>query len=728
MPEVTVTALRPEPLGSYLKALALLRLVATQADREAEGWWASDRFHLRSELDLDDLVGFLTERYCPTPLVAPWNGGSGFGPNDKKASPTAVAAVELVASSEDPRLATYRRAIAAVRELVARPGWHELAKEQQVALCRNHLPDQSIPWIDAAVVLTAEHRRFPPLLGTGGNDGRLDFSSNFLQRLAECFALADRPSSATPIDVLAQVLITGEPAPLDRSVIGQFDPGAAGGVGSGPLGAAPSLANPWDLVLVLEGAIVFASAAARRLSTGRAAVGVPFMVDSSPAGHASAAPEGSRGELWAPIWERPATFSEIERLVGEGRAEYRGRQARSGLDFARAAVSLGTERGIGSFTRHAFLERNGLATLAVPVGHLRVRERSEVGLTSALDPWINRLRRVANPPASLIALLREFDDAVFEVTTTDRPADALLRVLEVTARLDRLAQRSSSFRDLQAPSGLRADKWLDVVHDSSVESTLAISLASLRVAPWEKHGVIRALVASGYGAPRPPLVPGLGTRRITDVLGEVHHRMSLDRPPERGAHGRAAESPGTAGAAGWLPGLWRHRVDPRAAIAVASGDLDDDRLERLLSCYLLLDWSGWSPPSPVSELGEMIAVDVNTAQAWCLLILPFFQGSPPRSYRTLAPPCARPAWVRALSSGRIGDVTTAALRSLTIAGIEPLLPHPRRLIEQLQPLAPRLAAALLVPVGGAHVTALLDRVCTRPSAFPETTPMEVHEQ
>lgn len=727
MPEVIATALRPEPLGSYLKALALLRLVATQADREATGWWASDRFHLRSELDLDDLVEFLTERYCPTPLVAPWNGGSGFGPNDEKASPTAVAAVELVESSEDPRLATYRRAIAVVRELAARPGWHELPKEQQVALCRNHLPDESIPWLDAAVVLTAEHRRFPPLLGTGGNDGRLDFSSNFLQRLAECFALTDRPSSAAPTDVLARALVTGEPAPLDRSVIGQFDPGAAGGVGSGPLGAAPSLANPWDLVLILEGAIVFASAAARRLSTGRAAVGVPFMVDSSPAGHSSAAPEGSRGELWAPIWERAATYSEIERLVGEGRAEYRGRQARSGLDFARAAVSLGTDRGIGSFTRHAFLERNGLATLAVPVGHLRVKERPEVGLTGALDPWVDRLRRVSNPPASLIALLREFDDAVFSVTTTDRPGDALLRVLEVTARLDRLAQRSSSFRDLQAPNGLRADTWLDVVHDSSVESTLAISLASLRTAPWEQYGVIRRLVANEYGAPRPALVPGLGARRITDVLGEVHHRLALDRPPERVAQPDGAEAPGNATAVGWLPGLWRHRVGPRAVIALAGGDVDDDRLERLLSCYLLLDWSRWSPPSPVSDVGEVVT-DVNATQAWSLLILPFFQGSPPRPYLTLTPPLARPGWVRALSSGRISDVTTAALRSLRIAGIEPLLPHPDLLVEQVQPFAQRLAAALLVPVGGAHVTALLDRVCTRPTAFPDTTPTEVHEQ
>lgn len=727
MPEVIATALRPEPLGSYLKALALLRLVATQADREAEGWWVSDRFHLRSELDLDDLVEFLTERYCPTPLLTPWNNGSGFGLEDRP-SLEAVKTVRLIESSEDPRLAAYRRTISVVRELVARPDWHGLTKEHRVALCRSHLADEAVKWIDSTAILTADDLRFPPLLGgSGGNNGHFDFASNFMQRVCDCLELTSRKRGAESLTTLARAVLTGDRVRLDDVKSDQFDPGANGGVGSGPLRPAPGLANPWDLVLMLEGAIVFASAAARRLSTGQAAVGAPFMVESSPAGHAGTAPEAGSGELWAPIWKRPATFAEIERLIGEGRAEYSHRQARSSLDFARAVVSLGTDRGIASFTRFGFLKRNGQAKIAVPIGRLEVKRRPEVGLTGALDPWVDRLRRVSNPPASLIALLREFDDAVFSVTTTDRPGDALLRVLEVTARLDRLAQRSSSFRDLQAPNGLRADTWLDVVHDSSVESTLAISLASLRTAPWEQYGVIRRLVANEYGAPRPALVPGLGARRITDVLGEVHHRLALDRPPERVAQPDGAEAPGNATAVGWLPGLWRHRVDPRAVIAWAGGDVDDDRLERLLSCYLLLDWSRWSPPSPVPEAGEVVT-DVNATQAWSLLILPFFQGPPPRTYLTLAPPVARPAWVRALSSGRISDVMTAALRSLTIAGIEPLLAHPDLLVEQVRPFAQRLAAALLVPVGGAHVTALLDRVCTRPTAFPDTTPTEVHEQ
>ena len=69
-----------EPLGSYLKALAVLRLVAEQADTGARGWWDSACFCLETSLDAEGLVEFFLKRYAPTPIVSPWNGGSGFYP------------------------------------------------------------------------------------------------------------------------------------------------------------------------------------------------------------------------------------------------------------------------------------------------------------------------------------------------------------------------------------------------------------------------------------------------------------------------------------------------------------------------------------------------------------------------------------------------------------------------------------------------------------------------
>ena len=68
----------PTPLAHYLKALGILRLVAEQADCDARGWWDGDRFRLATKLSCGDLDAFFLNDYRPTPLVSPWNKGSGF--------------------------------------------------------------------------------------------------------------------------------------------------------------------------------------------------------------------------------------------------------------------------------------------------------------------------------------------------------------------------------------------------------------------------------------------------------------------------------------------------------------------------------------------------------------------------------------------------------------------------------------------------------------------------
>ena len=77
MPVAELRGCRPQPLGSYLKAMAVLRLVSKQKDTGALGWWKQDCFWLDSELDEDDLLEFFLEEYAPTPVVAPWNKNGG---------------------------------------------------------------------------------------------------------------------------------------------------------------------------------------------------------------------------------------------------------------------------------------------------------------------------------------------------------------------------------------------------------------------------------------------------------------------------------------------------------------------------------------------------------------------------------------------------------------------------------------------------------------------------
>ena len=54
------------------------------ADPKARGWWENERFHLKTMLHRDALCRFFLEEYAPSPIIAPWNGGSGFYPKDNK--------------------------------------------------------------------------------------------------------------------------------------------------------------------------------------------------------------------------------------------------------------------------------------------------------------------------------------------------------------------------------------------------------------------------------------------------------------------------------------------------------------------------------------------------------------------------------------------------------------------------------------------------------------------
>jgi CRISPR-associated protein Csx17 len=107
-----------EPMGGYLKALAVLRLISEQADPSARGWWHGNTFRLESKFDEAGLVGFFLDEYRPTPIVAPWNGGSGFSEGDR------TDGIDAILGSNSPRFSEYARTIREIRS------WPEIGREE----------------------------------------------------------------------------------------------------------------------------------------------------------------------------------------------------------------------------------------------------------------------------------------------------------------------------------------------------------------------------------------------------------------------------------------------------------------------------------------------------------------------------------------------------------------------------------------------------------------------
>ena len=515
MAEIVLAGCAPIPLASYLKALGVFRLVAEQKDKGARGCWRDEAFVLGTTLTDEDLVLFFLDEYRPSPIISPWNGGSGFyfqegKSNEKDAAtgkkiktgvrdqPTAATRIldSFAATKSNDRLTHYKGVISQTRDvlrelnLVGAPA--DDKKRALVMRLRARLPEECLTWLDAAVALAGETLGFPPLLGSGGNDGNLDFSSNFMQRLADVIDSETGMSRAGARAPLESALFGNATTAAGEGAIGQFAPGAAGGPNSTAGFERGALINSWDYILMLEGALVFAASATRRLGAA-ADAGIPsypFTVRTTSAAGAGAAvlDEGdARGEIWLPLWDCSASLAEILALFSEGRVTLGRRPAQDGLDFARAVATLGVNRGVAAFQRFGFLQRSGKAYVAAPMSRVRVQRNPRADLLNDLDrgTWLQSFRRYArsnNAPARLRSLALRLDEAIFAMTQDASPR-AVQRVLIAVGEAVAYLVSSPKSRDpkegKQKPPPRLRSAWFHAADDGSPEFRIAAALAGL---------------------------------------------------------------------------------------------------------------------------------------------------------------------------------------------------------------------------------------------------------
>ncbi len=697
---VVLAGCTPVPLASYLKALGVLRLVAEQVDPDARGYWANEQFVFESQLDEDGLNRFFLEQYEPTPIIAPWNGGSGFYPKDNKSG------IEPIEQKDAARLRALRDAIGVARTNLDRLGLQEKpegeAKRQLLNSLRAELDDRALAWLDASVLLTEENPKYPPLLGTGGNDGRLDFTNNFMQRLVALFQ-ADTGQPSEECEPLLQESLFGiAVAGVGSAAVGQFAPADAGGVNQTSGFEAKSLVNPWDFVFMLEGAVLFAASATRRLASDESgALSYPFTVRVTAGGSGVAAladEDNARAEIWMPLWSSPTSLRELEALLAEGRVTLGRRPVRDGLDFARAVAGLGVDRGVSAFQRYAFLMRSGKAYFATPLNRVDVTRNPAADLIDELEQgaWLSRFRRFARKEGShrLLSLLRNLETAIFRLALDHRDAAASTRRLLIQlGEIDRHLARSPKARESCPPIPSLSSRWITQAEPGGgTEFALAAALAGihgrqggdwvypmrLHLAPerwdryprWDEQATHQ--VTWGAGDAESNLIATL-QRRLLE--GE---RMELDDKPlvpsrtaslAQVAAWLAAEVDATE-LAELLPGLMLTRIP--------SGRVGDDL-----------------PPLPLPAayrlLKPFFATDEQLRRAG---LLPADQQLPiPADV------------VRRLAAGQVHPVMARAMRALRIAGLvsETLAPAPG--IHDGR----RLLAALMVPISDHDLQRLLPR-------------------
>jgi len=729
---------------AYLKALGILRLVSEQVDARARGWWRDDVFWLRSSVLFEgastdeerrnSLVGFFLgdsrdprrEKYRPTPIVAPWAGGSGFFKRDNK------KAVEALRNSSESRVSAYADVIRSVRAIVNEEKVGDKPKDDDksrlIRRFRREMPDGVVAWIDAAMVVQHGGQDFAPLLGTGGNDGRLDFTQNFMQRVVLLGLNTTDPVSDRSRSWLANALFA-KSTQLDSASVGQFAPGRAGGPNASQGMEGASADNPWDFILMLEGVLMLAGAAARRFGIAESArAAFPFTVRTVAAGFdSSGAPDGavSRGELWLPLWDRPASAVELRYLFGEGRADVSGRPARDGTDFARAVAGLGVDRGIAEFARLGFLKRSGKAFLATPLARFVVTERGPVELFRQVDPWLSRFRSICtlkDTPPRFGRALRSIDSAVLNFCRYGGNS-FFQQVLVTLGRAERevaSAERLRRDKELLPIAGL-SKGWRDAASDDSPEFAVALGLAfvhdpeanvgplrcNLEAVDWKRRcrsWAEKDRSVAWSAADLPTNLANVLQRRLMDA-----ERAGCERLP-----------------------LKSHFNAPLGAVAAfIQDDLYDERIEDLIWGLMLVD-----RPRKLDEGARYGAAEVGDPplpREYALLKLLFLpsplvperwaDGIRWRLARSGEQGVAIRPDSRVLSllrSGRVGEACGIATQRLRASGLAPmpgpLASGPMRDGEWSElsseyRRAQRLAAALLIPISSASVDRLVRLAC-----------------
>ena len=531
---LTLDGCTPTPLASYLKALGILRLISSDAnhldgraaDPKARGWWANEHFCMSTTLDLGALSRFFLHEYSPSPIIAPWNGRAGFLEGDAggESSRTGAQLMNEIQQGNASRFENFRQTIVSLRSNEAvgdydrrraeeknlrkslqalkgdkrtRMGDHlkrvkrverekKKAKRLLLPALRATTNTYHLEYIDACYVLATDEAP-APLLGSGGNDGSRDFGVNFAERLKALFDLdSGAPRDREGSELKAALFGIGRR--LDAAgTMGQFSPGQGGvNATTGYEGDRPL--NVWDVVLAMEGTLVFVGALTRRWgASGTAHAAFPFTfepIGAGAGGLSSTDPNRPRGEIWTPLWAKPATFSEVAAVFAEGRLTLGYRSARTGLDAARSVARMGLSRGIDGFERYSLIQPDSkMPYQATPVGRFNTPDRPRRDLIEDLEVgnWLEKARGLAgkSAPAHARSTMRQLDDALFRMTDANRAADGVRNALMALGGFVDWLTSNAKARESLNPPPILSEGWTDAADDGSPEFRVAAALAGL---------------------------------------------------------------------------------------------------------------------------------------------------------------------------------------------------------------------------------------------------------
>lgn len=346
MTPIRIPGCRHDVLGHNLKAIGLLRALATCAqlehrDPEVEGWWdlESACFRLGSHKypNEEKLMEFFNDYYRPTEILAAWNKDVGLKQDFANKSGRAFGWSKANAFSvqvADQKI-TGHEAFLKYRELA----------------------EDSISSVLDAVSSAFGKRGYDnPVFLNKGIAGRAhvvrtywDYVKDFASHKNKSHLTESALFNQRRLETTEKRVPSGKGTPFFPDAIKTYNNGLGWVVETFPF-------NALDYLLAVEGAVAMRGAVSRTLAANsRRFVAFPFVFDSGEdLVDDSNEVKGTAPSIWLPLWDRPATFAELASFICDAQARLPGKETRFSAEFARALRAQGVDAGFVGWQEFRF--------------------------------------------------------------------------------------------------------------------------------------------------------------------------------------------------------------------------------------------------------------------------------------------------------------------------------------------------------------------------------------
>ncbi len=708
----------------YLKALGILKILNEQVDADATGMWIDKRFVINSDVvGEESLVDFFADSYTPTPIVSPWNRGSGF-------YNTGRGNLQKIKNTTEPRLEKYRQVIKQSEDKLNEifgsqdPSMRaeELKGERNgvsikrmlVVELHNSLPDEVIHWIDSAVMARSDSStlEMAPILVSGGNDGKFECSNNYMRAVVECVSTTEREVRKK----MMRDALFGEEFAYDTKIesVGHLHPGAYQDQSSSASGEKFVRTKPWDLMLAMEGITLMAGSVSKRSTKRGGKAAFPFSVEASWGGYSTASGTEAvlngkkelNDEVWLPIWDNPATIHDVRMLFRNGLAEMGSTTPNNGVEFGIAVLNLGREIGVSAFQRFSILKRRGKDHFSCHVGKIFVTNDQRTELLLDLYGWIADIRLRRKLPPSVVGRLDRLDDAIFDFCS--RPhKETLQKVLIAVGKLELQIGRSRLHKSLKCvePIKMISCGWIKECEPgtSSPEFRIALALASIQE-PFEsapnKSCLMRENVedVKNEGGPGPrwrdERRAAIGRGDLINDMMAILHRRHVD---------------GSIAGNNHVPLSSKICATTNDIRLFLGGHLDCDLIRDLMIPLTFVDYSGvdagiiheqydWTCTEPLPAAYTIIKSNFLPAENYS-----------ETSACGIKPVVFKPSIISTLKAGQVEKACDTARQRLRAAGYDIDNPMRDSYYGHAPVEAQRLLASMLIPIQPHEIKRSLER-------------------